>query len=94
MSENAPIPGTEKVLPESEAWKDALELNCRLTFGLPVPKFTVRDLLRLAVQSVIDTTRPESTDVAVQLNGRLIGWAEFEVVNQNLAFRFTELEDQ
>lgn len=86
------MPAVQKVLPESEVWTEALDLNCHLTFGLPVPKFTVGDLLRLAVQSVIDTGRPESTDVGVQLNGQLIGWAEFEVLNDNLAFRFTELE--
>ena len=94
MSENEPIPAGQKVLSESELWTEVLDLNCRLTFGLPVPKFTVGDLLRLAAQSVIDTGRPESTDVGVQLNGQLIGWAEFEALNDNLAFRFTELEGQ
>ena len=93
MSENELIPAKQKPLPDNEVWTDALELNCHLTFGLPVPKFTVGDLLRLAEQCVIDTGRPESTDVGVQLNGQLIGWAEFEVLNDNLAFRFTELED-
>jgi flagellar motor switch/type III secretory pathway protein FliN len=79
------------VLPEAAGWGDALNLHCQVTFGLPIPNFTVRDLLQLGANSVIDTGRPEGTDIAFQLNGQLIGWAEFEAVGQELAFRLTEL---
>lgn len=73
------------------AWKPALSLPCRLSFGLPIPQFTLGDLLSLRVGAVLDTGRPESTDVLVTLNEHIIGWAEFEASGQQIAFRFTEL---
>jgi flagellar motor switch/type III secretory pathway protein FliN len=100
MTTNLPALSDETVQPppapapaESalNAWAPALELPCKISFGLPIPRFTLGDLLNLRVGTVIDTARPEGTDVVVMLNDHIIGWAEFEASGQQIAFRFTEL---
>ena len=75
----------------TQQWGEALELPCHVNFGLRIPHFTVGDLLRLKKELVVDSRRAEGTDVEVELNGRLIGWAELEAVGERLAFRITEL---
>jgi flagellar motor switch/type III secretory pathway protein FliN len=75
-----------------EVWRVAQSLPCVLTLEVPVPKFTVGDLLRLGKGSVISTQWNQGTDVPLRTNGELIGWAEFEVVGERLAARLTELE--
>jgi flagellar motor switch/type III secretory pathway protein FliN len=75
----------------TKSWEPALDLPCKVSFGLPIPRFTLGDLLNLRVGTVIDTARPEGTDVVVMLNDHVIGWAEFEASGQQIAFRFTEL---
>jgi flagellar motor switch/type III secretory pathway protein FliN len=72
-------------------WQAALRLPCALTVEIPVPRFTVGDLLRLRSGEVVNTTWAQGSDVAVRVNHELIGWAEFEVVSERLAVRMTEL---
>ena len=73
------------------AWKPVLGLPCELSVDLPLPSFRVADLMKLRKGSVIDTGWHLGRDVPLRLNGSLIGWSEFEVVNQRLAVRLTEL---
>jgi flagellar motor switch/type III secretory pathway protein FliN len=75
----------------SDDWGNLRELPCDLTLELPIPAFSVRDLLRLHVDSVIDTSWNQSTDIPLRANGSLIAWTEFEVVGEKLAVRLTEL---
>lgn len=89
---------TAPALPKAESagfadalWPEAGWLPCRLSVQIAVPGFTVRDLLRLDVHSILDAHSPSSADVPLDVNGRLIGWAEFEVVGDRLAVRLTEL---
>ena len=72
-------------------WGTLAELPCELTLELPLPAFTVRDLLRLQAQSVVDTKWGQTTDIPLRANGELIAWTEFEVVGEKLAVRLTEL---
>jgi len=74
-----------------EIWPEALELPCRLTVALDVPHFTIRDLLSLNVNSLIDTRRREGAHVPVLVNGVMVGWAEFDVIDDRLAVRMTEM---
>lgn len=91
MAKQVPLlPGMGEV--SSEAWKVAQSLPCVLTLEVPVPKFTVGDLLRLEKGSVISTQWSQKADVPLRTNGELIGWTEFEVVGERLAARLTELE--
>jgi flagellar motor switch protein FliN/FliY len=74
-----------------EIWPEALELPCRLYVSLEVPHFTIRDLLSLSVNALIDTRRREGAHVPVLVNGVMVGWAEFDVIDGRLAVRMTEM---
>lgn len=66
-------------------------LPCTLAVDLPVPRFTVRDLLRLAKGSIVETGYHQSSDLPLRVNGQLVGWTEFEVAGERLAVRLTDL---
>jgi flagellar motor switch protein FliN/FliY len=74
-----------------DPWSDVLLFGCMVTIDLPVPKFTVRDLLRLDRGSIIETRWKEATHLPLMANGRRIGWVEFEVTGDKLAVQVTEL---
>jgi len=66
-------------------------LPCRTTAEVPVPKFTVGDLLNLRKGSVVQTALRVANDVPIRVNKTLLGWGRFEVVDDRLAIRITEL---
>jgi flagellar motor switch/type III secretory pathway protein FliN len=72
-------------------WRPVLGLPCELVIDLPLPGLTVADFLQLRTGSVINAHWRLGHDVPVRLNGRLIGWSEFEIAGNNLAVRLTEL---
>jgi flagellar motor switch protein FliN len=74
-----------------EFWPEALELPCHLNVALDVPHFTIRDLLSLTVNSLVDTRRREGAHVPVLVNEVMVGWAEFDVIDGRLAVRMTEM---
>jgi flagellar motor switch protein FliN/FliY len=81
----------ESVAPPREIWPEALELPCRLSVALEVPHFTIRDLLALNLNAVVDTRRREGAHVPVLVNSVMVGWAEFDVIDGRLAVRMTEM---
>jgi flagellar motor switch protein FliN/FliY len=74
-----------------EIWPEALDLPCQLYVALGVPHFTIRDLLSLRVNALVDTERREGAHVPVLVNGVMVGWAEFDVIDGRLAVRMTEM---
>lgn len=70
---------------ESMPW-----LPCTLTVDLPVPRFTIGDLLALAEGSIVETACHHTSDLPLRVNKLLIGWTEFNVVGERLAVRITE----
>ena len=78
------------VIPE-DLWEDAGKLPCLLTIDLPLRSFTVRDLLQLERGTIVESKNANGAHVPVAVNSRLLGWAEFEVVEDRLAVRMTEL---
>ena len=68
-----------------------LDLVCELTIDLPLPRLHVSDWLALREQSVIDSRWRVGNDVPLRVNGVLLGWCEFEIVENRLAVRLTEL---
>jgi flagellar motor switch protein FliN/FliY len=66
-------------------------LRCKTTAEIAVPKFTVGDLLSLRKGSVVLTATPVADDIPLRVNKILLGWGRFEVVNDRLAVRITEL---
>lgn len=81
----------EAVTSPREIWPEAMELPCQLNVALEVPHFTVRDLLSLGVNSLVDTQRREGAHVPVMVNSIMVAWAEFDVIDGRLAVRMTEM---
>ena len=65
-------------------------LPCTITLQLPVPHFTIADLMELAAGSVIETACHHTSDVPLRVNDLLIGWTEFDVIEDRLAVRITD----
>lgn len=91
MGNETQIHIAEPSLPHRELWTEALRLPCRLSVALDVPHFTIRDLLALNRNSLVDTRRREGAHVPVLVNGVMVGWAEFDVIDGRLAVRMTEM---
>jgi flagellar motor switch/type III secretory pathway protein FliN len=53
--------------------------------------FTVADLLGLCLGSVVRSSQKQGSPAFVQVNGQIIGWGEFDVVEDALAIRLTEM---
>ena len=74
-----------------DPWVRVELLPCLLTIEISVPGFTVADLVHLERGRVIATSWTVGQDVPFRINGELIAWSEFEVVQNRLAVRLTEL---
>jgi flagellar motor switch protein FliN/FliY len=77
--------------PLAERWLRVEPLPCLLTIEISVPDFTVADLVHLERGRVISTRWTVGQDVPLRINGELIAWSEFEVVQKRVAVRLTEL---
>ena len=77
--------------PLAGQWQRAGRLPCLLTVEISVPGFTVADLVHLERGRVIASRWTVGQDVPLQVNDQLIAWSEFEVVQNHLAVRLTEL---
>lgn len=76
---------------QPDDWAAFQLLSCQLTLQIPIPGFTVAALLRLAPNDVINTHWLQGSDVPLHVNGKLIGWTEFEVIDDHLAARLTQI---
>jgi flagellar motor switch/type III secretory pathway protein FliN len=85
----AASPKSEPV--EADPWARVENLPCVLTVEIPVPGFTVSDLVHMTRGRVIAASWIVGQDVPLRINGELIAWCEFEVVRGHLAVRLTEL---
>ena len=88
MATTAVVPAKN---PITQEWARVEALPCELTIEIPVPNFSVADLLRLRVGRLINTRWTVGEDAPLFVNGRLIAWSEFEIVNNHVAVRLTEL---
>lgn len=88
-SEQQPVVGP--ALPAKDLGPEILELPCQLRAEVRIPCFKVRDLLVLDVHSIVDTMRKEGSHIPVSVNGTMIGWGEFDVIEDHLAVRLTEI---
>jgi flagellar motor switch/type III secretory pathway protein FliN len=76
---------------EKPSWERFGWLPCALTLELPIPEFTVGELLRMEPGSVLNSRRSQTADIPLKVNSELVGWTEFEVIGSELAVRITEL---
>ena len=79
----------EPAVPDS--WARVEALPCLLSIAIPVPGFTVADFVSLVPGRLIDTRWTVGVDVPLRINGELVAWSEFEIVNNHIAVRLTEL---
>ena len=77
--------------PPDDPWKQVMGLPCRLRVEAPAAVFTVADLLSLCPGSVVRSSQKEGSPGFVRVNGQVIGRGEFDVVEDALAVRLTEL---
>ena len=85
------IGGNTLALPTPKNWEAFQLLPCQISLEIPIPGFTIATLLRLAPNDVIDTHWLQGSDVPLRVNGTLIGWTEFEVIDTHLAARLTQI---
>jgi len=77
--------------PVADRWLRVEPLPCLLTIEIAVPGFTVGDLVQLEQGRIIASRWTVGQDVPLRINGVLIAWSEFEIVQDRLAVRLTEL---
>ena len=77
--------------PLAERWLRVEALPCQLTVEIPVPGFTVADLVHLERGRIVATRWTVGQDVPLRVNEELIAWSEFEIAQNRLAVRLTEL---
>jgi flagellar motor switch protein FliN len=77
--------------PIADPWARVEPLPCLLTIEISVPSFTVSDLVHLERGRIVASRWTVGQDVPLRINGELIAWSEFEVVQNRLAVRLTEL---
>ena len=81
---------------EAEAEEDLRDtrldrLPMQLDVTVKVQSFRVQDLLAMETGTVLETLHEHTQDVPVRSGGALLVWAEFEVLDQQLAVRVTRL---
>ena len=82
---------TERSPSEEANWAHVKGLPCRLSVEIRVPHFTVRKLLDMGTGTILDTYHVEGSHVPVLVNGQMVAWGEFDVMDDALAIRLTEL---
>jgi flagellar motor switch/type III secretory pathway protein FliN len=74
-----------------DSWADVLGLPVQISVDVRIQKFSVRDLLALDLDTIVDTGVRATDPVPVWANGVVIGSAEFDVLGKRLAIRLNEL---
>jgi flagellar motor switch protein FliN/FliY len=76
---------------DGDPWTRVETLPCLLSIEIPVPAFTVADFVFLKRGGLVNTRWTVGQDVPLHINGELVAWSEFEIVNNHIAVRLTEL---
>ena len=75
-----------------QAWGALIDLYCSITAELDMPGLTVEDVLHLAPGSVLNTRWRTNRDLPLRINGRLLGYAEFDSAGETMGIRLTEFK--
>jgi flagellar motor switch/type III secretory pathway protein FliN len=65
-------------------------LPCDVAAEIPVPGFSVGDLLKLRVGAVVQTGFPATSDIPLHVNKLFFGRGQFELIEGQIAVRITE----
>jgi flagellar motor switch/type III secretory pathway protein FliN len=74
----------------ADPWGSLLFLECSVSTELRVPNLTVNDILRLQPGSVLNTEWRTNRDLPLRVNGRLLGFTEFDSAGETMGVRITE----
>jgi len=88
-TEKATTPPTPT--PAPDLWAGVQSLPCTLSVSLPIGGITVGDLLRLEVNSIVDSQRGADAPLPVWVNGVVVASSVFDLAGERLAIRITEL---
>lgn len=69
----------------------AYDMPCSLILEVPAVQFSVGDLMSLQVGSIVRTRAQQNEDLALHVNGQLVGVVELDVVSDRLAVRILGL---
>jgi flagellar motor switch protein FliN len=72
-------------------WNSVAALPCLATLDVPVPEFTVSQLLELRQGTVVVTKWSAGAEIPVKVNRATVAWGELELLGDHLAVRLTEL---
>jgi flagellar motor switch protein FliN len=86
-----PKPAAAVADPLAERWLCVEALPCLLTVEISLPSFTVSDLVHLERGRIVVSRWTVGQDVPLRVNDELIAWSEFEIAQNRLAVRLTEL---
>ena len=84
------LPWVQRV-EDHPAWHAFARVPQTLSVLIPLPGFTVRDLLTLEKGRVIESSVLTTETIPVRIGAVRIAWGEFEVVEHALALRVTKL---
>jgi hypothetical protein len=73
------------------SWPMLRRLPMTLRARVPLHRFTIRGLVELKVGQVIESTWPAMDDVPLKVGAVHLSWCEFEVVDQQIEVRLTQL---
>jgi Type III flagellar switch regulator (C-ring) FliN C-term len=76
---------------EHPDWPLLQRLPMRLSAGIPLPGFRVRDLVGLKPGLMLRSSWLSTDDVPLKIGSVQLSWSEFEVVEQRMAIRLTRL---
>jgi flagellar motor switch protein FliM len=76
---------------EHVSWPVLRRLPMTLRARIPLHRFTVRGLVELKVGQVLESAWPAMDDVPLKVGAVHLSWCEFEVVDQQIAVRLTQL---
>jgi flagellar motor switch protein FliN len=79
------------VVSEKQDWDTVGILPCTATLDIPVPDFTVAELLALKTGTVVETNWAAGAEIPLKVNRATIGWGELELLGDRLGVRLTEL---
>lgn len=90
LMSNPAVPWMSKI-EEHPSWPKLSQLDLTMAVEVPLLRFKVQDLLRLAEGQVFESTFSDTEDIPLRVGDVQLGWTEFEVVEQKIALRLTRL---
>jgi flagellar motor switch/type III secretory pathway protein FliN len=85
------LPAAKQTEVDEGTWREARQLPCQLTAHIPVQGFTMGDLMRIEVGSIVDSGIAIEADIDVSVNGSQVGCGKLDLTEEKLAVRLTEL---